>query len=67
MLKLSSSLETLTLFLQNNKITDEDILHFSEGILAAGPQLSTITLSFLVTELLLNTFDSFLFCFEDSK
>jgi len=37
MLKLSSSLETLTLFLQNNKITDEDILHFSEGILAAGP------------------------------
>jgi len=47
MLKLSSSLETLNLSLQNNYVTDEDILHFSEGILTAGPQLSKIEIDFL--------------------
>jgi len=47
MLKLSSSLETLELSLQNNDVQDEDILHFSEGILAAGSQLSNIDLNLL--------------------
>jgi len=47
MLKLSSSLETLILSLQNNYLKDEDILPFSEGILAAGPQLSNIDLDLL--------------------
>jgi len=47
MLKLSSSLETLNLSLQNNDVQDEDILHFSEGILTAGPQLSNIDLNLL--------------------
>jgi len=47
MLKLSSSLETLILSLHNDDIKDENILYFSEGILAAGPQLSNIDLNLL--------------------